>query len=182
MDLAAPLVRHLPTLLLRHFLTVLSGDALTVLVRDLFLLLLLDVPALVVGIVLTRAGDRSPHLVVACALPLVLTVLLVVRGALCLSVVLQLLLVLGAALLLILSGALLLVHSLTLLSGGGDTLVLVGSLTLGHLDCDAILGLCLYVLGVPDHLVLRPALDTGLGLAGGGVSPTSPSILRGPHH
>ena len=28
----------------------------------LFLFLLLDVPALVVGIVLTRAGDRSPHL------------------------------------------------------------------------------------------------------------------------
>ena len=45
------------------------------------------------------------------------------------------------------------------------------------------LGLGLDVLGVPDHLVLRPALDTALGLAGGGLASTaSPSVLRGSHH
>ena len=40
------------------------------------------------------------------------------------------------------------------------------------------LGLSLHVLGVPDHLVLRPALD-GLRLAGGSLASSSSSVLRG---
>ena len=62
----------------------------TVLVGDLLEFLLLDIPALVVGVVVAGAGDGSPHLVVAAALPPVLAVLLVVSVTLRLRVVLQL--------------------------------------------------------------------------------------------
>ena len=159
---------HIDTLLLR--------DLVTHLVGNLLLLGLRHVLALVVGILLAGAGYFSPDLVVTVSLPLELTVLLVVCGALSLGVRLVLGLVLLNTDTLVHGGAALLVDGLALLSGGGlnrQTVItlttlstpvnpyLAQSLVHGVANLlvvgDALLGLLLLVLGVPHHAVLRPA-------------------------
>ena len=82
---------YCPALLGGNIIAHLSWYIFTVIVGHLLQPLLLHILALVVSIVLAGPLDRCPHLVVPCPLPLVLTVLLVVRGALRLRVVLQLL-------------------------------------------------------------------------------------------
>merc|ERR1719350_2638595 len=110
------------------------------------------------GVGLAGAGDLDPHLVVALTLPLVLAVLLVLCGALGLSVRLILRLVLVHAHLLVHCVALLLIHGLTHLSGCWLALSLKHRLALRHILSDALLGLSLHVLGVPHSGVLSPAL------------------------
>jgi len=144
---------------------VLSGNVHTLLLRDivthrvgnLLLLGLGHVLALVVGILLAGPGYFSPDLVVTVSLPLELTVLLVVRGALSLGVRLVLSLVLLDTDTLVHRGATLLVDSLALLSGGGLAQSLVHGVANLLVVGDALLGLLLLVLCVPHHAVLRPA-------------------------
>ena len=71
------LVWDLTTLLSGNVDTLLFGDIVTHWVGNLLLLGLGHVLAVVVGILLAGPGDFSPDLVVAVALPLELTVLLV---------------------------------------------------------------------------------------------------------
>ena len=78
----ADLVGHGDAGLLRDGHALLLGDVVALLVGDLLGVGLLHVLALVVGNVLARSVDWSPHLVVALALPLVLAVLLVLSCAL----------------------------------------------------------------------------------------------------
>merc|ERR1719323_1453800 len=82
----AHLVRHLATSLSWHISTLLLRDITAHGVGHLPRLLLGHIPALVMRVGLAGAGDRDPHLVVALALPLALAVLLVLSGALGLSV------------------------------------------------------------------------------------------------
>ena len=149
-------------------------DLVTHLVGNLLLLGLRHVLALVVGILLAGPGDFNPDLVVPVSLPLELTVLLVQRGALSLSVRL----VLSPELLntdtLVHRGAALLIDGLALLPGGGlqqhnynqsQLSVLSSHLAQSLVDGvtnllivgDALLGLLLLVLGVPHLGVLGPA-------------------------
>merc|ERR1719411_1936015 len=115
--------------------------------------------ALVVGVVLASSGDGHPDLVVAVPLPLVLTILLVLGRALGLGVRLVLGLVFVHTHVFVKGGALLLVDGVALLSGGGLTLSLKHGLTDVVVLGDALLGLLLLVLRVPDGGVLCPALD-----------------------
>merc|ERR1712014_573004 len=147
----ADLVSHLPALLPRDVLADLLGHVVTHGVGHLSLLGLDHVLAAVVGVLFAGAGDGSPDLVVAVALPLVLAVLLVLGGALGLGVRLVLRLVLVHTHTL--------VHGLALLSGGGLAQPLVHGVADLLVVGDALLGLLLLVLGVPDGGVLGPALD-----------------------
>merc|ERR1719232_128758 len=118
--------------------------------------------ALIVGIVLACSRNGHPDLVVPVPLPLVLAVLLVLGGALGLSVWLVLRLVLVHTHVLVDSCTLLLIDGVTLLSGGGLTLPLKHSLADVVMHSHTLLGLLLLVLRVPDGGVLRPALYAGL--------------------
>ena len=73
-----------------NYKTDLFWNILTVLVRNLLQFLFLHVSTLVISIVLAGAGDGGPDLVIPGALPLVLTILLVLSLALCFRVVLHL--------------------------------------------------------------------------------------------
>jgi len=150
-NLSALLSGHVLALLLRHVTT--HG------VGNLPLLRLLHVLALVVGVLPAGPGDGSPDLVVALTLPLVLAVVLVLCGALRLSVGLVLRLVLVNTDALVDGLAALLIDSAALLSGGGLTQPLIDRVTHLLVVSDALLGLLLLVLSVPHRGVLCPALD-----------------------
>merc|ERR1712152_18769 len=172
----AHLVRHLPALLAGHVLAHLLRHVPTHGVRHLLLLGLGHVLAGVVGVLFAGAGDGSPDLVVAVALPLVLAVLLVLGGALGLGVRLVLRLVLVHTHTLVHSVTALLVNRLALLSGGGLAQPLVHGVADLLVVGDALLGLLLLVLGVPDGGVLGPALD-GAGVEPGWVRWSVHSIV-----
>ena len=97
---------------------------------DTFLLGLDHILASLIRVLLACAGNGSPDLVIAIALPLVLTVILVLGGALSLCVGLILCLVLLHAHALVHSLALLFIDRAALLPGGG----LVQSLCLSPAD------------------------------------------------
>merc|ERR1719322_364955 len=157
----ADLVRNVSADLSRNISACMLGHILAHRVRHLPLLGLGHLLAFVVGVVLAGAGDGDPDLVVAVSLPLVLAVLLVLGRALRLGVRLVLGLVLVHADVLVDRGALLLVDGVALLSGGWLTLSLKHCLADVVILGDALLGLLLLVLGVPDGGVLGPALHAG---------------------
>jgi len=159
--------RLVPANLIRNISANLSGNIPARLFRNIMahrvghlpLLGLGHLLALVVGVVLASSGDGHPDLVVAVPLPLVLTVLLVLGRALGLGVRLILGLVFVHAHVLVHGGALLLIDGVALLSGGGLALSLKHGLADVVVLGDALLGLLLLVLRVPDGGVLGPALD-----------------------
>jgi len=161
------LIRDLTTVLSGNVDTLLFGHIVTHWVGNLLLLGLAHVLAVVVRILLAGPGDFSPDLVVTVALPLELTVLLVLCGALSLRVGF----ILGLELLntdtFVDRGAALLIDGLALLPGGGLAQSLVHGVANLLIVGDALLGLLLLVLGVPHHAVLRPA-GHGLALRLGG--------------
>ena len=90
-------------------------------------------------------------------------------------------LILCAALLLVLGLALVLVHRATLLPLHWLALAPVQGGALGHPDGLTLLGLALHILGVPDCLLLRPALHLGAAAVGRGLERgqgPAPAILR----
>jgi len=178
------LVWDLTTLLSGNVDTLLFGYIVTHGVGNLLLLGLRHILALVVRILLAGPGYFSPDLVVTVALPLELTVLLVLCGALSLGIRFILSLVLVHTDTFVHCAAARLIDSLTLLPGGG--LVRQTGLfstpsapvnphlaqSLGHRVANLLVVghtlrlLLLLILGVPHHGVLRPA-GHGLGLRGG---------------
>merc|ERR1711881_822086 len=125
------------TLLFRHIITHRVGN--------LLLLCLGHVNTSLVWVLLAGTGYGSPDLIMAMALPLVLTVFLVLCHTLCLSVRLILCLVLLHTHILVNCTALVLIDSVALLPGG-------------WLAQSLCLCLCLLVFSVPQSGILCPAL------------------------
>jgi len=184
------LIRDLTTVLSGNVDTLLFGHIVTHWVGNLLLLGLAHVLAVVVRILLAGPGDFSPDLVVTVALPLELTVLLVLCryyrvsaqylhitawcfkifltcGALSLRVGFILSLELLNTDTFVHRGAALLIDGLALLPGGGLAQSLIHRVANLLVVGDALRLLLLLVLGVPHHAVLRPA-GHGLALRLGG--------------
>merc|ERR1712142_1085100 len=151
---SAHLVRYCHTLLPWYRYTLLFRNIITHRVGNLLLLGLGHVNTSLVWVLLAGTGYGSPDLIMAMALPLVLTVFLV----LCHTARLILCLVLLHTHILVNCTALLLIDSVALLPGGW----LAQSLCLcpAHLLilCDAHLCLCLLVFSIPQSSILCPTL------------------------